>query len=114
MHRISPNIKIFARKLRREMTDAEMHLWRHLRMRQMHGMKFRRQHPLGQYILDFACIDARLAIEVDGGQHGEQSESDQLRTTWLEAQGWQVLRFWNNEVLSNVDAVAEAIHQALM
>ena len=91
------------------MTEAELCLWRSLRMRQLHGLKFRRQHPAGNFILDFACIDAKLAIEVDGGQHNILQTQDNVRTLWLEAQGWKVLRFWNNEVLQNTEAVIEKI-----
>jgi very-short-patch-repair endonuclease len=91
------------------MTEAESCLWQYLRMRQILGLKFRRQHPAGNYILDFACIDAKLVIEVDGGQHGELQTQDKTRTLWLEAQGWKVLRFWNNEVLQNTEGVLESI-----
>jgi very-short-patch-repair endonuclease len=72
-------------------------------------VKFRRQHPVGKYILDFACVDVKLAIELDGGQHGEMQIQDNLRTAWLEAQGWEVVRFWNNEVLQNIEGVLEKI-----
>jgi very-short-patch-repair endonuclease len=95
------------------MTVAESHLWQQLRSRQIHGLKFRRQHPVGKYILDFACIEARLAIEVDGGQHNEMQIHDNQRTAWLEAQGWKVLRFWNNEVLQNIEGVLERVLNAL-
>ena len=113
MLRISPNIKTNSRKLRSELTEAETHLWQHLRARQVCGKKFRRQHPVGNYILDFACIEARLAIEVDGGQHSEIQSQDNLRTAWLETQGWKVLRFWNNEVLQNIEGVLEIILNTL-
>lgn len=109
MHRVPPGTKDFSRKLRSEMTEAESYLWQHLRARQIHDLKFRRQHPVGNYILDFACIEAKLAIEVDGGQHNELQSLDNLRTAWLETQGWKVLRFWNNEVLQNVEGVLEVI-----
>lgn len=95
------------------MTDAETHLWQHLRARQILGFKFRRQHPIGNFILDFACRDVKLAIEVDGGQHNEIQSQDNLRTAWLETQGWKVLRFWNNEVLQNTEGVLEEIYQIL-
>ena len=113
MHRTDPNTKKFSRQLRSEMTKAELHLWQHLRMRQMFGFKLRRQHPVGKYILDFACIDAKLVIEVDGGQHSELQTQDKARTVWLEAEGWKVLRFWNNEVLQNTESVLESIRLAL-
>jgi len=92
------------------MTDAEKHLWQHLRARQVNGFKFRRQHPIGKYILDFACINAKLAIEIDGGQHNEMQNQDNLRTAWLETHGWKVLRFWNNDVLQNTAGVLEVIY----
>lgn len=113
MLRLPPNIKTFSRQLRSEMTAAETHLWQHLRARQVCGKKFRRQHPVGKYILDFACIEARLAIEVDGGQHNELQSHDNQRTAWLEVQGWRVLRFWNNEVLQNIEGVLGEVVNAL-
>jgi very-short-patch-repair endonuclease len=99
-----------ARKLRSNPTDAEMRLWSRLRRKQVDGHRFRRQVPLGSYVVDFACLEARLIVEVDGGQHGER---DAARTAWLEAQGFRVLRFWNNDVLENTDGVIEAIRGAL-
>ena len=101
-----------ARALRVTMTDAERRLWACLRGRRLVGYKFRREHPLGRYILDFACIEHRLAIEADGGQHSE-SVADERRTAWLERQGWRALRFWNNEILTNSEGVQETILQAL-
>lgn len=91
------------------MTDAEQALWRILRGRQISGLKFRRQHPFGDFILDFVCLEYRLVIEVDGGQHTEQTEYDQIRTRILQKAGFQVLRFWNNEVLREIEAVKEKI-----
>jgi len=113
MHRVPPSTKDFSRKLRSEMTEAELYLWQHLRARQLHGFKFRRQHPVGKYILDFACTDVKLAIEVDGGQHNELQNQDNERTAWLETQGWKVLRFWNNEVLQNIEGVLEQVYNEL-
>jgi very-short-patch-repair endonuclease len=107
--RIKPATRTKARRLRREMTDAERLLWGQLRQRQIAGLKFRRQHPLGGFIVDFVCIEAGLVIEVDGGQHGERQCEDEARTAWLNSQGYRVLRFWNNEVLQNLDGVREAI-----
>lgn len=111
--RISPAAKLNSRSLRKQMTDAERKLWRHLRMGQVGGFKFRRQHPLGMYILDFVCLEAGLVVEVDGGQHAENAEQDKDRTDWLERQGLRVLRFWNNDVLRDIEGVKEAIWQAL-
>jgi very-short-patch-repair endonuclease len=101
------------RKLRNQMTYAEQRLWRHLRGQQMQSFKFRRQHPFGDYILDFACLELKLVIEVDGGQHAQQEEPDNARSAALHAAGLRVLRFWNNEVLQNTEAVVEAIGNAL-
>ena len=95
-----------ARQLRRQETDAERNLWARLRNRQAGGVKFRRQHPVGPFIADFCCPEHRLIIEIDGGQHGEQNRSDQNRTGYLEeAEGYRVLRFWNNEILQSIDSV---------
>ncbi len=99
--------------LRKSTTDAEQALWRILRGRQIGGIKFRRQHPFGDYILDFVCLENRLVIEVDGGQHAEQVAYDQARTKQLQKAGFHVLRFWNNEVLQESDAVKEKIWLAV-
>jgi len=79
----------------------------------MSGAKFRRQHPIGPYVADFCCVEHRLIIEIDGSQHAEQTQSDQRRTSVLTLRGFRVLRFWNNEVLENIEAVVEQIHQTL-
>lgn len=102
-----------ARILRKNTTDTENRLWSRLKQRQIKGYKFRRQFPVGTYIADFVCLEARLIIEVDGGQHAEQREKDELRDKWLVSQNFRVLRFWNNDVLRETDAVVEAIVQAL-
>ena len=102
-----------ARQLRNEQTDAEAKLWARLRARQISGVKFRRQHPIGPYVADFCCVEHRLIIEIDGGQHAEQMQSDQRRTAVLKLHGFRVLRFWNNEVLANIEAVLEQIYQAI-
>ena len=95
-----------ARKLRREMTDAERVLWSHLRGGQMVA-RFTRQFPVGGYVVDFACRSLRLAIECDGGQHSV--EVDARRTAGIEAHGYRVIRFWNHEIMSNTDGVLETI-----
>ena len=102
-----------ARKLRRNPTDAEARLWARLRRKQIDGHRFRRQVPLGPYVADFACLETRLIIEVDGGQHDERAELDARRTAWLEANRFRVLRFWNNDVLQNIGGVVETIRAAL-
>ena len=105
MQRLTPKIKTFSRSLRHAMTDAEQHLWRHLRLHQMASFKFRRQHPVDGYILDFACVELMLAVELDGGQHADNIEADGIRTKALNQAGWKVLRFWNNNVLINTEGV---------
>ena len=101
-----------ARALRRTMTDAERKLWRMLRSRQFEHLKFRRQVPVGPYVADFLCCQARLVIEVDGGRHAE-SARDKRRDRWFERNDFLVLRFWNNEVLTNLEGVSTAIGSAL-
>ena len=96
------------RKLRKAMTDAEKKLWQQLRSKQFDGYKFRRQHPYGDFILDFVCLDVKLVIEVDGGQHLESSR-DQARDEVLGNAGLRVMRFWNNQVLNEMGSVVEAI-----
>jgi very-short-patch-repair endonuclease len=96
-----------ARELRNNPTDAERVLWRQLRLWQLDSYKFRRQQPLGRYIVDFVCLEKRVVVEVDGGQHGDQADTE--RDRWLRGQGFVVLRFWNNEVLKNMDGVREVI-----
>ena len=95
------------------MTDAERLLWYRLRGRQCFGWKFRRQHEIDRYIVDFVCSEARLIVELDGGHHAEQREDDAVRTRKLEALGYRVLRFWNNDVVQNSEGVLEAIMEAL-
>jgi BirA family biotin operon repressor/biotin-[acetyl-CoA-carboxylase] ligase len=101
-----------ARKLRGSSTDAEQHLWYRLRARRLAGHKFRRQHPIARHVADFACEEARLVVKLDGGQHSD-SVTDAERTRALEAAGYQVLRFWNNDVLQNTDGVLEEILNTL-
>ncbi|NLU46341.1 MAG: endonuclease domain-containing protein [Euryarchaeota archaeon] len=104
-----------AKALRRRMTEAEARLWRLLRNRRFEEFKFRRQHPMGRYVLDFFCHRSGLVIEVDGGQHAERSqeEADQERDTWLREQGLRVLRFWNIQIMNDTETVLRAIHEAL-
>jgi very-short-patch-repair endonuclease len=102
-----------ARQLRREQTPAEARLWARLRGRHLHGAKFRRQVPVGPYIADFLCKDLSIVVEADGGQHGDQEAYDARRTAWLEAAGFQVLRFWNHDILTDMDAVMEVIGEAV-
>jgi very-short-patch-repair endonuclease len=101
-----------ARELRLNSTDAERRLWRHLRNHQVNGWQFRRQHPIPPFFADFACVEARLIVEADGGQHAD-NESDLKRTVFMEKRGWRVLRFWNNEILESTDYVIETIAAAL-
>jgi adenine-specific DNA-methyltransferase len=99
--------------MRGTLTDAEMLLWQALRNRRMAAAKFRRQHPIGRYILDFYCDEKKLAIELDGGQHVEAVEYDARRDAWLLEQGIQVIRFWNNQVLTETESVLEVIYAVL-
>jgi very-short-patch-repair endonuclease len=102
-----------ARQLRRNPTDAERLLWQRLRYWQVDGCKFRRQQPLGRYIVDFVSFEKRLIVELDGGQHAEQSKYDTERDDWLRDQGFVVMRCWNNDVLTNVEGVLEVIKSRL-
>ena len=99
----------FAAQLRTQSTDAEKRLWGALRNRQLAGYKFRRQFPIPPYIADFICLEMRLIIELDGGQHADAAAYDAARTAFLEQQGFRVLRFWNNDVLGNTEGVLEEI-----
>ncbi len=101
-----------AQRLRTTPTDAEIRLWSYLRRKQLDGFRFRRQQPIGPYIVDFFCPAAKLIIEVDGGQHAVREKADASRTRWLEERGYRVVRFWNNEVLANTDGVIWAILEA--
>ena len=102
-----------ARTLRVNATDAERILWQHLRLRQIASFKFRRQRPLGPYVVDFVCLEKRLVIEVDGGQHGIRVSQDAERDAWLAREGYTVLRFWNDEVLTQMESVKNAIWSTL-
>src|SRR5271167_2696368 len=106
---VSSNQRSRARTMRGAPTDSELRLWRLLRDRRLSGFKFRRQVPVGPYIVDFLCVGAKLIVEADGFQHAE-SPRDRARDAYLESQGWKVLRFWNNEVLQNREGVLETIY----
>ncbi len=110
-----PHLKFFARRLRTGMTDAEQRLWFRLRRKQLHGVQFYRQKPLGRYIVDFYAPAARLVVELDGGQHFEPAgiEHDRKRDAWLHGVGLQVLRFDDRQALLETDAVVEAIWRAM-
>ncbi len=100
-----------ARTLRKSMSEAEWKLWHELRKRQVGGHRFRRQHPIGPYVVDFVCLEHRFVVEVDGGQHSEpeQVEHDTRRTEWLAREGYRVFRVWNAEVFNNLDGVVATI-----
>ena len=109
---ISTRARSRARSLRQVMTEAETRIWSRLRAHRLGGASFRRQVPIGPYIADFVCHDTRLIIEIDGGQHAENTQ-DRKRVAWLRNEGFSVLRFWNNEALSNTDGVVEEIVRSL-
>jgi very-short-patch-repair endonuclease len=98
-----------AKILRTQQTEAEQRLWYHLRAHRFMSLKFKRQKPIGRYIVDFVCMEQMLVIELDGGQHSEQIEYDQRRDAWLKNRGYTVLRFWNNAVMQELDGVLEQI-----
>jgi len=101
-----------ARALRTSSTDVENLLWRHLRRKQFAGLKSRRQQPIDNYIVDFVCFEKRVVIEVDGGQHALERDKDAERDEYLIRNGFKVIRFWNNEVLQNMDGVLEVIRNS--
>jgi very-short-patch-repair endonuclease len=103
----------FARSLRKSSSDAERRFWYHVRGRRLVGYKFRRQQPIGPYVVDFCCESAGLIVELDGGQHAEQRLYDELRERYLREQGYEVLRFWDNDVLTNTDGVLSAVLKTL-
>ncbi len=105
---VSANQRGRARAMRRAPTDAELRLWRLLRDRRLSGLKFRRQVPVGPYIVDFLCVASRLIVEADGSQHAENA-GDEVRDAYLARQGWKVVRFWNHEVTRNRESVMETI-----
>ncbi len=103
-----------ARTLRKRTTEAEKLLWQRLRSRQLESFKFRRQQPVGQYIVDFVSFERRLVIELDGGQHAISKEKDKKRDRWLSQEEYVVLRFWDNEVFENLEGVLETIRRRLL
>ena len=103
----------FPSQLRTNSTDAEKRLWQALRNRQLQGYKFRRQHSIPPYVVDFVCLERRLIVELDGGQHAEAEVYDARRTVFFEELGYKVLRFWNNELLENTQGVLESILEQL-
>ena len=104
-------LRSYAKELRRKQTDAERVLWMRLRARQVNGLKFRRQHPIGRYIADFCCPEKCLVIEIDGGQHMNRTFADERRTEFLVQEGYRVLRYWNHDVLVAPEAVLQHIIQ---
>ncbi|MBZ9851707.1 DUF559 domain-containing protein [Mesorhizobium sp. CA14] len=110
-HRVFPVNRGNARKMRKQMTDAELKLWNEVRAHRLMGLSFRRQMPIAGYIVDFACPDKKLIVEIDGSQHAraEVSASDTARTAKLEALGWTILRFWNDDVIRDIDNVCQHI-----
>ena len=108
-HRIHPKVRQRARELRQTQTPAEKKIWRVLRNRNLCSYKFRRQHPIGRFIVDFYCAQAKLVIEIDGASHGDQEEYDQARTQWLNERGYTVIRFTNQDVKDRLENVAEKI-----
>jgi very-short-patch-repair endonuclease len=112
MPAVRRQISHHASQLRRDRTDAEEKFWQAARNRQIDGFKFRFQHSVLPYIADFACLEAMLIVEIDGGQHDEAR--DARRTAFLESEGFEILRFWNNDVLTNLDGVIQVVRQALI
>jgi len=102
-----------ARRLRKYSTDSEQRLWGYLRDKQMEGFKFRRQQPVGRYVADFVNLEKKIVVELDGGQHAINAR-DKIRDEWFQAEGYKVLRFWDNQVFSNLEGVLEAIRNALL
>ncbi|MCK4778447.1 MAG: endonuclease domain-containing protein [Actinomycetia bacterium] len=100
-----------ARDLRKNSTDAESLLWKHISRKQLEGIKFRRQHPIENYIVDFICFEKKIVIEVDGGQHNIDNKKDIIRDNFFNGKGYKVLRFWNNEVLKNIEGVIGVIRE---
>ena len=111
--RSNPKTMHTAGELRKKLTSAEIKLWAHLRGNRFNGVSFRRQHAIGKYVVDFCSPKEKLVIELDGSQHLEQEEHDAQRTEYLETQGYRVIRFWNNQVMNDIDGVSRAIFLAM-
>ena len=111
-HHNDPEMIFFARDLRTNLTNAERILWYHLRSRRFQSFKFRRQHPIGVYIVDFVCILKKLVIELDGGQHAEQASQDKIRDSYLRGLSSRILRFWNYDIFTDLEGVMERIYRA--
>ncbi|HLI80443.1 MAG TPA: DUF559 domain-containing protein [Candidatus Binataceae bacterium] len=111
--RTPEQLRADSRRLRREQTPAEGFLWQQLRAKRLNGAKFRRQHPIGDHIVDFCCLQHRLVVEVDGAQHADEEKKDAARTARLEKHGFRIIRFCNDDVLRNLDAVLTTIVEAL-
>ena len=111
-----PNLTNRAKELRQTETEAEQIIWSWLRTKKLNGVKFRRQEPIGIYVVDFVSFEKKLIVEIDGGQHSieENKANDEIRTQWLESQGFHVIRFWNNDISSNLDGVITHIQEALI
>ncbi len=109
MKRVTHQMVVVSKKLRNNMAEAEKQLWYLLRERYLNGFKFRRQQPIGKYVADFVCFENKLVIEIDGGQHMESRIEDNKRDEWLRKEGYRVLRFWNNDILENREAVISKI-----
>ncbi len=112
-HLNSSKVRDLARRLRRDQTETERRLWTRLRARQLCGAKFRRQHPIGPYIADFCCVERGLVVELDGGQHAFNVAEDSKRSEFLGDYGYRVLRFWDNEVMENIEAAVQHIANVL-
>jgi len=106
---VEKSLTNFAKALRKSPTDAETLLWGKIKAKQLQGIKFRRQQPVGNYIVDFISFEKRLVVELDGGQHAKNKQKDQKRDLFLSEKGFKVLRFWNNDVLTNIEGVLEVI-----
>ena len=111
---MNTHLNTIARELRKRLTDAEKTLWNHLRLKQLENLKLRRQQPVDKYIVDFICFEKRLVIEVDGGQHLVEKSKDKQRDQYLRKHGFEILRFWNHEVLMNIEGVLEVIRRSCL